>query len=970
MVTALLVTHRGARWLPAVLDGLSAQSRPIDRVLAVDTGSTDETLTMLAASPLIEQVLAAPDSTSFSVAVRQGLAEHPCAEPDEWIWLVHDDANPAADALACLLEAADEDPTADVLGPKLREWPSLRRLLELGVTISGTGHRETGLEHGEYDQGQHDTVRHVLAVNTAGMLVRRSVLEKLGGFDDELPLFGNDVDFGWRAARAGHRTIVVPRAVMFHAEAAHRRQRPSTLADEHPRAAERRAAFAERRAALWTLLANGDGRWLPVQAVRLFLGSILRAIGLLLVRDVRTARAEMSALASVYGNPGRLRRARRARQEQATVPSRDVRPLLAPWWLPYRHGLDAATDFFSAVTLQAQDVAERRRAANLAADLGEERPPHRSDSRAEDRGRSEVRSDEESAPAPDNGWVVQLLTSPVALGLSVFLVVVAIATRDVWGAVAGGALPPAPAGVGDWWRLWTEDWHPLESGTNVPAPAYVPVLTLLGGLLGGSAQGAMSVLMVFAFPIALGGAWRLLRVAGHLATPLGAPRWLLGWGAMVYALVPATSGAWGEGRYSVVAATALLPWLAHAALGLVDPNPDRRWRAGWRSGLLLALMTAFAPVAWPLAALLTLVVLLLAIVLGGSSLRQWSVLGPALATLGTAGVLLVPWWLPMIARGHWGGLLLEPGLLPVASLDGVDVLTGRISEYAAPFWPGLVVVVLAMAALIPASTRLPVLVCWLIGLVTAVTALALSLITLPLGGGATRPSLAFLAVVLQGVAVVAVVIAGTASARDLVRGSVPRVTGAVAGLALLVVPVLSLGWFATIAENELAPTGDQGIPAYMEQSSDLGPAHGIVVLEGDLDQGLVYTVRRGDGPTVGEPEIIALTEPDAALTDMLGDLVSRPRPAVAQALADHGIEYVVLSSPADPAVAAVLDTAPDLAQAGTEDRTMRAWQVTRPLSEANLAASNSWTRTALLILQGIALVVVLVLCAPSRKEQR
>lgn len=963
MVTALLVTHEGARWLPAVLDGLSGQTRPVDRVLAVDTGSTDETLALLATSPLIERVMELPDSTSFGDAVRQGLTELPCTETDEWIWLVHDDANPATDALQHLLDAADEDPTADVLGPKLREWPSLRRLLELGVTITGTGHRETGLERGEYDQGQHDTVRHVLAVNTAGMLVRRSVLEKLGGFDDELPLFGNDLDFGWRAARAGHRTIVVPQAVLFHAEAAHRGQRRTPLVQESARA-------AERRAALWTLLANGDGRWLPVQAVRLLLGSMLRAIGLLLVRDVRSARAEMSALASVYGSPGRLRQARQARQEQATVAFKEVRPLLAPWWLAYRHGLDAVANFFAAATLQAQDVAERRRAANLAADVGEERPSHRSGVRAQGWGSHDSRSDDETDLAADNGWVVQLFTNPVALGLSVFLIFVAVATRDAWGAVAGGALPPAPAGVGDWWRLYTEDWHPLESGTNVPAPAYLPVLALFGSLLGGGAQAAMNVLMVVAFPVALWGAWRLLRVAGHLATPLGAPRWLLGWGAMVYALVPATSGAWGEGRYGVVMATALLPWLAHAALGLADPHPDRRWRAGWRSGLLLALVTAFAPVAWPLAALLTLVLLLVGIGLVGPSLRQWSVLGPAVAALATAGVLLLPWWLPMIVRGHGGGLLLEPGLLPVASLGGVDLVAGRISEFAAPFWPGLVVVALALAALIPASTRVPVLVCWLVGFVTAVAALALSLITLPLGGGATRPSLALLAVVLQGLAVLAVVIAATAAARELVRGNVPRLTGAVAGLALLMVPVLGLGWFATFAENELEPTGDQGIPAYMEQSSDLGPAHGIAVLEGDLDQGLVYTVRRGDGPTVGEPEIIALTEPDDALTEVLGDLVSRPRPAVAQALADRGIEYVVLSSPADPAVAAILDTAPDLVQAGTEDRTMRAWQVTRPLDEANLAAATSWTRTALLVLQGIALLVVLVLCAPSRREQR
>ena len=58
----------------------------------------------------------------------------------------HDDANPDPGALAALLEAAAADPAAGVPQAEAAWWPSLRRLLELGVTISGTGRRETGLE--------------------------------------------------------------------------------------------------------------------------------------------------------------------------------------------------------------------------------------------------------------------------------------------------------------------------------------------------------------------------------------------------------------------------------------------------------------------------------------------------------------------------------------------------------------------------------------------------------------------------------------------------------------------------------------------------------------------------------------------------------------------------------------------------------------------------------------------------------
>lgn len=41
LVTAVIVSHDGARWLPQALAGLLGQDRQVQRILAVDTGSTD-----------------------------------------------------------------------------------------------------------------------------------------------------------------------------------------------------------------------------------------------------------------------------------------------------------------------------------------------------------------------------------------------------------------------------------------------------------------------------------------------------------------------------------------------------------------------------------------------------------------------------------------------------------------------------------------------------------------------------------------------------------------------------------------------------------------------------------------------------------------------------------------------------------------------------------------------------------------
>ena len=85
--------------------------------------------------------------------------------------------------------------------------------------MTGSGRRVTDLERREHDQGQHDGVRDVLGVSSAGMLVRRDVWDALEGFDPTLPLFRDDLDFCWRAHRRGERVLIATDAVLHHREA-------------------------------------------------------------------------------------------------------------------------------------------------------------------------------------------------------------------------------------------------------------------------------------------------------------------------------------------------------------------------------------------------------------------------------------------------------------------------------------------------------------------------------------------------------------------------------------------------------------------------------------------------------------------------------------------------------------------------------------------------------------------------------
>lgn len=972
-VGLVLVSHDGATWLPQVLADLAAQTRAPDLVVAVDTGSRDGSPALLDQALGGDAVVSMPDTTGFPDAVRAGVAELERRADDDldWVWVLHDDAAPAPTALEELLRASLEHPDVALLGPKLREWPSLRRLLELGVTMSGTGRRETGLERGEYDQGQHDQVRQVLAVHSAGLLVRRDVLAALGGFDPQLPVFANDLDLGWRAAWAGHRTLVVPRAVVFHAEAAHRGLRRTALTGSHTH-------YAERRAALLTLLANCRARALPFLTVRLALGTLLRVLGFLAVRSAGEALDELAALVSVYARPGQVRAARRRRAAHRTADPAAVRRLLAPPWLPYRHGLDAVGDLVGALANQAQDVAERRRAARIAALPPSERP-------------TRVAVAEDDGPAADSGLVVRLATNPVALVLLVVTALLVVGSRDALSVLGvdglvGGGLSALPDGAGAWWGMHLETWHPLGQGTTVPAPAYVLPLALVTTLLGGSTATLAVAVVLLALPLALAGAWRFLRLLGRLAHPSGAPRWLLAWGATTYAVLPATTGLLTAGRFGALATAVVLPWLAHAATGFGDPEADRRWRAAWRTGLLLALAAAFTPLAWWCAALGV------GVLLGARRLVPAAVpaLGaldprPVLLALAVPLGLLLPWWLPLVLRGRAVPLLLEAGRQPVPGVDTLGLLAGRLgtgtADLGAPVWTGVLLGLLAAAALLVRQSRGPVLVCWVVAAGAVAVAAVLGQLTLSLPRQQVGPSLTVPLLLVQAAAVVAVVLAvlGVARPTEVATGRRRRaglVLGGVLAAAGLLVPVVGLGWFAAGGATLRTDERDPGIPAYMTQRAALGAQHGVLVLRGSVGDGLTWTVYRDDGMTVGEDEVLAATPVDPGLAATVAQLTSNPTEAVVGRLVSAGIEYVVMPAPADGRVAARLDATGGLVQASAADRATRAWQTERTPVAGVLQADGAprplavVVHVTLVVLQAVLVLVALVQAAPTRAGSR
>jgi N-acetylglucosaminyl-diphospho-decaprenol L-rhamnosyltransferase len=218
-VAAVVVTHGPAAELDECLTALIPQ---VGELVLV------ENLPGHAPSvPEPVRVLSPPSPQGYAANANLGI---PATEAP-FVLLANPDTLPAADAVAILRAFAGDRPRCGVAGPQLRyedgSWqPSQRRF----PTVSGTIVRRTPLRsvlrpgerqraHYMLDERPEEPVEADWMLG-AFLLLRREMLDELGGLDPGYRLYGEDIDLCYRAAKAGWERWYVPAAVVTHRYAA------------------------------------------------------------------------------------------------------------------------------------------------------------------------------------------------------------------------------------------------------------------------------------------------------------------------------------------------------------------------------------------------------------------------------------------------------------------------------------------------------------------------------------------------------------------------------------------------------------------------------------------------------------------------------------------------------------------------------------------------------------------------------
>jgi GT2 family glycosyltransferase len=191
-------------------------------VIVVDNASTDSSLDVVADLPL--ERIALGDNRGFGYGCNVGWR----VGSSRYCLFLNPDARIDQSSIAALVATLDRDESYGAAAPRivfedgsldfsLRRYPRLRSTFAQALFLHRLFPHAAWADEVIRDGRVYETAGCAEWVSGACVLVRRSLLEELGGFDEDFFLYCEDIDLCRRIWDSGYRIWYEPRATAVHA---------------------------------------------------------------------------------------------------------------------------------------------------------------------------------------------------------------------------------------------------------------------------------------------------------------------------------------------------------------------------------------------------------------------------------------------------------------------------------------------------------------------------------------------------------------------------------------------------------------------------------------------------------------------------------------------------------------------------------------------------------------------------------
>jgi N-acetylglucosaminyl-diphospho-decaprenol L-rhamnosyltransferase len=257
LLTAVIVNYNASGHLVECVRSLHADG--VTDIVVADNASSDDVEAALATLHPRPAVVHTGANLGFGAGANRGVL----ATSTALVAIMNPDVVVEPGATKALIEEFERDASLAVLGPRVENrdgtlYPSARTFPGL-VDAAGhalfsfvaPGNRFT--RRYRMLDWDHAAARDVDWVSGTFLVMRRSVFDELGGFDEGYFMYVEDVDLCWRAGRHGGRVAYEPRARVVHAIGVSSEQAPYRMILAHHRSLwrfSRRTTVGGRRVLL------------------------------------------------------------------------------------------------------------------------------------------------------------------------------------------------------------------------------------------------------------------------------------------------------------------------------------------------------------------------------------------------------------------------------------------------------------------------------------------------------------------------------------------------------------------------------------------------------------------------------------------------------------------------------------------------------------------------------------------------
>jgi len=215
-VAIIIVNFNGQKYLPDLL-GSIFKFFPVtaqQKVIIVDNHSTDDSVIWLKENYQQLIILEQEKNLGFAAGNNVGI-KYAINQNFEYVMLLNQDTIVTEGYLDKMVNRISTDKRIAAVQPKLMLYPLTDLINSLGNVIHYLGF---GYTYG-HKLSKFEILNSKFEINYcsgAACLLKVDVLRKVGLFDEDLFMYHEDLDMGWRFTLAGYLNVIEPEAVVYH----------------------------------------------------------------------------------------------------------------------------------------------------------------------------------------------------------------------------------------------------------------------------------------------------------------------------------------------------------------------------------------------------------------------------------------------------------------------------------------------------------------------------------------------------------------------------------------------------------------------------------------------------------------------------------------------------------------------------------------------------------------------------------